>query len=329
MRARLIKRITLPDRPTGVAQVSGGGWWMAYGNGLGEAVVLSADLEERHRFALPLRHDGGDVDDYAVGAGGWLLALSRNDGIEVVGTGPLSGVRWRQRTGYWSNYPAGSGACAFSPDGSVLWAVLRPEDPDGEDPDLFDGDECHAYDTVTGQLLARTSLGIDLTHARLLPHPDGRQVGLVVGQQHGWTSGGWVRREGRRLAMRPIGSSTHHQSLESVAPDGSHYLARSLTNLSSHAYQPDGLLSEHMIAEVLPEGDLGRYTFVHRNASSVLATLHDDVTTPRTWLLDMPSLELDGPVVYPEPLPPHSVSSAGDGTWITVHDDTVSRWCPA
>ncbi|OKJ49498.1 hypothetical protein AMK27_36120 [Streptomyces sp. CB02009] len=294
--------------------------------------MLDADLEERHRFPLPLRHDSGDADDFAVGRGGCLLAVSRDDGIEVAGSGPLSGIQWRRQHGYWSDYPSGRGACAFSPDGSVLWVVVRPEEADGEGPDgPFDGDECHAYDAATGELLARASLGVDLSYARLHPHPGGRQVGLVVGQEHDWVSGYWVGATGRRLVMEPLGQSSHddHQSLEAVAPDGNHCLTRSLSTLRSHAHPSNVLLAERLMADILPEGHPGLYTFVHRDASSVLATFDDGVTPPRSWLLDMPSLELADSVVYPEPLPMHTVASAGDGMWITVHDDVVSQWSTA
>ncbi|MEU9128781.1 hypothetical protein AB0D08_11815 [Kitasatospora sp. NPDC048540] len=296
-----------------------------------QAVVLDGRLQEVRRVDVPL---ASDTASYAVSPDGSMLAASLEDGIQVAGPD----VGWRRGHGSWSDFPSGLGACAFSPDGTEVWATVRPGDPDDEDPDgeCGDpeqedsegwGDECWVLDAVTGKVLGRTSMDSEMSYSHLTVHPDGRHVGVVVSEGQDGSFGYWLRREGNRLVKTPTDlMGRHDRSLVAVAPDGRHYLNQGWVTLSTHSFPGAELLTERPAADVLLRGRPWNYVFGYYDASTVLATVADDDGVASTVVLRAPSLELLGEVEYPVRTRPRAVVCAGDGSWLTVDGTDLVRW---
>ncbi|GAA1116844.1 hypothetical protein [Kitasatospora arboriphila] len=329
-----MNRISLPAEVARVRPLAGGGWWVTCQDDPQQAVVLDDHLEEVRRLRVPLPPG---VAAYAVSPDAGLLAASGEDSVRVSGTT----VDWSRKHGSWSDFPPGLGACAFSLDGTELWATVRPVDQDedwdepDDDEDLDDeeedeggwGDECWVLDAATGDVLARTSVDSEMSYSRLLAHPDGRHFGAVVSEGQDGSFGYWVRRDGNRLIKTPTDLMGRRDRLPvAVAPNGHHYLNQGWTTLSTHSFPSAELIIERPAADVLLRGQPWNYVFDYYDPSTVLATLTDNGRATATVVLRAPSLEPLGEVEYPVPTRPRAVVSAGDGSWLTVEGTDVVRW---
>jgi hypothetical protein len=319
--------ISLPAEVKLIRPLSSGGWWVTFQDDPQQAVVLDDQLQEIRRLRVPL---SPDISTYVVDPEGSLLAASCEDSVHVAGKSALGDLDWRRKHGSWSDFPPGLGACAFSLDGTELWATVRPSDFDEEGSDEKEGgwgDECWVLDASTGELLGRTFMGSELSYSHILAHPDGRHVGVVVSEGQDGTFGYWLRREGHRLIKTPTDlMGRRDRSLAAVAPDGLHYLNQGWTTLSTHTFPTAELITERPAADVLRQGRPWNYTFSYYDASTVLATLADNGLVASTMVLRAPSLEPLGEIEYPAPTQPWAVASRGDGSWLTIRGTEVARW---
>ncbi|MFJ1705529.1 hypothetical protein [Kitasatospora sp. NPDC088346] len=331
MRAHLIDKVILPDEPTDPRPRPGGGWLVTSRDDPRQVTVLDSGLRTVRRLRMP---DVPGITGRAVDPTGRRVAVSRAECVQVNDGGSADAVDWRVEHGSWDRFPVGAGACVFSLDGTELWATVRPredlydDDDDEDDGGGFGGgDECWVLDAVTGERLGRTELISELSFSSLLPHPDGRHMGVLVGEGQDGSFGHWVRREGRRIVRTPTDLlGLRDRSLAAIAPDGRHYLNQSWTTLSSHAFPTAELVAERPIDGILPEGPAWRYGFAYYDASTVLATFHEDGPAVSTTLLRSPSLEPLGEIAYPDGAPYAGVASGGDGSWVTVRGNEPARW---
>lgn len=120
--------------------------------------------------------------------------------------------RWGPRLGAVDS----AGSCAFSPDGSQVWALVpRPVDDTG-------GDHCWVLDAATGRLLDRVPLHCSIVDSSISPHPDGRHLVMSLDAPYevGWI--GWGRWDNGR-AMVSL-RQADYEVLADVHPNGGRYL---------------------------------------------------------------------------------------------------------
>ncbi|MCX5533463.1 hypothetical protein OG785_23275 [Streptomyces sp. NBC_00006] len=253
------------------------------------------------------------------------VAASRQDSVSYHSRD--GAVEWSFRHFPWGGGPIGSGACAETPDGQRLLAVV-PGTPGstGEYP----GDRCVLLESATGKVLDEAPLP-SLSASYTLDAPFARVSAffLSAGQgqdsAHSWKvdvaddrlhltelASGLARvtaTQDDRVLVQDVGGSW--LQLRGVLPDGT-------TQVESEV-RPEGLRTAE---ESYITGDSG---FV--DASRAIAAVGEEWWSEETehFLLDTADLTARQRIRYPFPDGPDA-KALGDGTWITVHEDEVQRW---
>ncbi|MEW1656138.1 hypothetical protein [Streptomyces sp. NPDC093707] len=277
----------------------------------GLAVPL-ADLDECH-YVTPTR-DG--------------VAASRQDSVSYHSRS--GAVEWSFRHFPWGDEPIGSGACAETPDGHHLLAVV-PGTPgsSGEYP----GDRCVLLESKTGKVIDEALLpSFSASYSLDAPFRQVSTFFLSAGQGQDSAYSWKVDIVEGRLHLTELASGmervtgAQHDRVLVQDVGGSWLQVRSA--VPDVASRPE---SEAMSEDVRAEresyltGDSG---FV--DDSRVIVAVGEEWWSEETehFLLDAGDLTVRHRVRYPFPdgLDPKAL---GDGTWITADGDVVQRWCIA
>lgn len=161
MRPQLVAQTSLPPLWS-LDRVPGASVWLAHTED-GELLVLDDALAVLRTVALPAEWKGG----HAVAPDLSFVAASGPDRVAAL-----------DMTGHqiWSRPHADrefeeSGSCVATADARGVWAVVRTEDTD----------TCVLLDAKDGTVLRTAPLPARTTGSELLPHPDGRHVGIAAG----------------------------------------------------------------------------------------------------------------------------------------------------
>ncbi|MFH8678922.1 hypothetical protein [Streptomyces lydicus] len=253
------------------------------------------------------------------------VAASRPDSVTYHSRS--GAVAWSFRHFPWGEESLGSGACAETPDGQHLLAVV-PGTPDstGEYP----GDRCVLLASETGKMIDEAllpsfsaSYGLEAPFRQvstfLLSAGQGQdsayswKVDIVEGRLHLTELASGTERvtaaEHDRVLVQDVGGS--RLQVRSAVPGG--------TSRPESEVKPEELRAEQ---ESYLTGDSG---FV--DASHVIVAVGEEWWSEETehFLLDAAGLTVRHRIRYPFPDGPDP-KALGDGTWITVNGDDVYRW---
>jgi hypothetical protein len=317
MKARLIasRSISPPDGYDpwwgGPDRLSQGRWQMQ-ATVDARLLVLDEALATLHAFPLPAEGAGVARPDLT------CVALAGRDRIMLVD--PTGRVRWEVRHSAWGPRPGAhdtGGSCAFSQDGSQVWAVVPGED--GAD------DEWWVLDTDTGRVLDRARLGCLIWGSGpVVRHPDGRHLGVDLsgGYAHGWHA--WGRWEDSRAIVtvreRP------YEVLTDVHPSGTWYLTTPIEADSVTVRRfSDGSVEAVRTGDQVFDGDVGfDASGGYLDQDTIIAMEFEGSTV----LLTAGGLEVIGVVDYPEGAVSQRPTPGVPGTWTTFSYETgdVQLW---
>ncbi|MGA5195618.1 hypothetical protein [Streptomyces exfoliatus] len=289
---------------------------------VGRVVVdPSRVLADRARWNAPAADASGT---YCSPLPDGALAVSGREAVtvhEADGT-----VRWEHRHATWPDSPEASGACTPDPAGHVLLVSMAgPLGPDGS----YAGDICRALDLTTGEVLAEHVLpSFSATYA-FQQFPDARpEVLLTASMGQDGTHCLLVAYTGAGLDVRAAGTAEEpYVGLGAggvlVSQDvGGGYLCRTQDGA-------DDVIIE--AGEALPEGwFFVGYTpgFVDDKRILVVAAEEQWAEEGTHLLLDAHMLRPLAELDYPQ-TPGVTAVPLGDGTWLTLDEETVRRWTTA
>ncbi|MFD9221875.1 hypothetical protein ACFWDI_18120 [Streptomyces sp. NPDC060064] len=266
------------------------------------------DPEEEHAYCSPVPGGG--------------LAVSGRHRITVCDAD--GGVRWVYEHAAWSERNMGYGACTPDPSGSHLLATIAATVEPGR---TYPGDLCVALDLATGKPLAETVLPSSSAmyefQQSLAPQAE---VFLTVGQGQDDAHSFLVALQKGMLHVTGVGIPDEPFTGNSIAADD--FLKMAIAGDYLARYRPGSQAPVTAEAEaVLPDGlvfaGLPGFLDHHR----ILAAAAEDPwgEESRHFILDARTLRPLAELRYPMPvdLPPLPL---GDGTWLTVAKDQVSRW---
>ncbi|MET9653298.1 hypothetical protein ABZZ44_23935 [Streptomyces sp. NPDC006460] len=232
-------------------------------------------------------------------------------------------VRWEHRHEMWPDSGEASGACTPDPTGRVLLAAMAgPLGPDRS----YAGDICRALDLATGEVLAEHLLpSFSATYA-FQQFPEARPEVLLTASmgQDGtrcllvtWTDGG--------LGIRAAG--TAEEPYVGLGADGvligqdvgGGYLCRTQEGADDVLVEAGDVLPEEWVFVGYTPG------FVDDQRVLVVAAEEQWAEEGTHLLFDAHTLRPLAAVDYPQPSGVAAVP-LGDGTWLTVEEDTVRRW---
>jgi hypothetical protein len=196
----------------------------------------------------------------------------------------------------------------MSPDGRHVWATAPTDDG---------ADEWRVLDASAGRVLATTALQCRASGSTVVPHPDGRHVGLSVGEGLDGAEVYWGRWEGERPVVARLDDRT--RVLVDVHPGGSAYLTTphgdSDGSLTVHEF-PGGAAARRLPHEgVFADGD---WFDEHAGYLAPDLILVASAEAQVHLLLDADTLERVGEIEYPfgEGLREGIATSQRD-TWLT------------
>ncbi|MCL6297126.1 hypothetical protein [Streptomyces kronopolitis] len=253
------------------------------------------------------------------------VAVSRHDSVSYHSRD--GAAAWSFRHFPWGDGPLGSGACAETPDGRHLLAVV-PGTPDAAGQ--YPGDRCVLLASDTGELLDETLLPTFSASYSLDSPLRGAPAFFLSGEQGQDGAYSWrVDVADGRLHLMELTSGTarvtgaRHDSVVVQDVGG--------TWLRVRRALPDGSLRTE--CEVDPEllrgaqesylmGDSG---FV--DDSHVIAAVGEECWSEETehFLFDLTDPTVRRRVRYPVPVG-MDAKALGDGTWLTSDGDDVHRW---
>lgn len=253
------------------------------------------------------------------------VAASRQDSVSYHSRS--GAVEWSFRHFPWGDGPLGSGACAETPDGRHLLAVV-PGTPD--DAGQYPGDRCVLLASDTGTVLDETLLpSFSASYTLDAPFRQSSTFFLSAGQgqdsAYSWKvdiaedrlhlialASGMERvtsTQDDRILVQDVGGSW--LQVRTALPDGTPHIASEVSAEEVRAGQESYLT-----------GDCG---FV--DDSRVIAAVGEEWWSEETehFLLDVAGLTVRHRIRYPSPigLDPKAL---GDGTWITAEGDEICRW---
>ncbi|RNF84679.1 hypothetical protein EEJ42_43965 [Streptomyces botrytidirepellens] len=233
-------------------------------------------------------------------------------------------VRWVYRHDAWSEGGMGCGACAADPSGRYLFATT----PGHLDPGRpYEGDLCVALDLATGKLVAEAVLP-SFSAMYSLQHSLAVNEGVVfltAGQGQDEAYSLLVSLSDGEVVVRQAGVVDEPFTGNSLAPGV--FLKQAIDGEDLTRYE-DGLPVATTSAETILSAEMrfvGRPGFL--DDARILAAVAEEAWEgeARHFLLDARTLEVVAEIDYPasaslDPL------ALGDGTWLTVEGDEVSRW---
>ncbi|MEV2272329.1 hypothetical protein [Nonomuraea africana] len=268
----------------------------------------------------------------AVGPDGDVGVFCHDGAVRAVA--PSGAVLWEHRGHERQSPSVNRSSCRVSDDGRHVWVLLPGAScaavwrHDGE-PYPYAGDEWLVLAAHTGRVVARATLGCAAVGTQHLPHPDGRHMGLGVGEGQDGLRVYWGRLEEDGLRVWP--HEDDYRILVDVHPNGLSYLTWAPPDeIAWHSF-PGGIVMRRLEAADAWRPAVGEAYWDdcgYVDAGTLIATATLYAETPedaRHLLIDAFSGEVRGDVRYPGPVP-RSARPLGDGTWLTAEGDTLFRW---
>jgi hypothetical protein len=229
----------------------------------------------------------------------------------VSAVGPAGDVRWEWRH---ESVPWGrdrTGSAFVTVDGRQVWAVV----PGTGHPEWI------VLDAGDGRLLGRFPLPWAANGHRHVAHPDGGLVGLnLIADDACGVYWGRLTAEGLRVTE----VCSDEEIVADVDPAG-----RLMATVNMSGYfvglrrVPDGE-DDDGGDDVVAYADSPRPRWSTRGGFLGPDTFLACSRVPEHWLFTAAS-GLSGPIRYPGPATEY-VRPLGDGTWLTAHGETLSRW---
>lgn len=228
------------------------------------------------------------------------------------------------------------GSAGFAADGRTVWAHVRAPLADADVRPPPDDPSVEAWlviDVSDGNLLGRAGTETYAAGSHHICHPDPTVMGLSVGEGQDGSPALWGRwRDGELHIDRLDGDD---RILVAAGPGGRTFLTVGHTRgqeLTVHRLA-DHIVLGTVFADALPStGPLARWDLQCGllNDRVLLASTSDKghgETGIRHWLIDVDTLEVRGPVRYPDTVPANPIS-LGDGTWLTTGQipDEMNVW---
>lgn len=306
-----------------------------------EVYDLGAVFAGEHvpRAVFPLPWPGWDRGVHSVSPDGTFAVFSGQRAVRAVGSG--GETLWEYGHGCWGpeiGHPHTGdeqevcrglehGSCRVSDDGRLVWAHIVAEPAEGDWEERW-----VVLDARDGREPAALPLDSAAEGSHHLSHPDGIHMGLCIGMGQDGILLHWARWDGKELtdwdpnaSMDRILMDVHagHEGFLTVQ----HYGA----DLRLHAL--DGTVLAERPAEPGDDEDPldWDYTCGFVDADTVIASTLDSAegeNRPRHWILDAHTLEIRGPVAYPQGPVDVYARPLGDGTWLTYDagGETLNRW---
>jgi len=285
--------------------------WLVYRPKARELLVVDRQLEPIWRLGLPSSRRGRpavteDLSRVALSLPHEVLVLN-GDGEEVC----------RLAHPGWDTFGGRSGCCAFAPDQPSLWATV---------PDVRGFDELWLVDVDQQVVVDRRPL--DSTAVGCAPHyhPDGRTIGLEIGEGQDGSLIRWARAERGRILLRLVPSID--RILVDIHPSGVEYLSTPHDcfpgdELVRHRFVDDTPLEGLSAREVFPFGGWWAFDAGYLTDELIVAGMEP---SERHVLVRRAPMGLLGTIEYPAGSTPGGLVAAGGGTWLTVNDDGAARW---
>jgi hypothetical protein len=298
VKAELIASATFPPRSF-ARRLPGIGWIVQTHRP--DVIVLGDDLRERARFLLPSAWSGFHwvTPDLAA------VAISERDSVLLADRDGR--VVWHFEHHPWGGSDSESGCCWISADGRQVWATV----PRDDGPDLW-----LVLDAADGRLLASNELQCWAAGSHPVPYPNGRDVGLSVGEGQDGAEVYWGRWDGSRFAVSRLDSRS--RVLVDVRPSGEQYLTTPHSNadgfVAVHEFPSGRVLARLLAKDVLPEGDWFDYAAGYvRDETIIVGSAEQEIHL----LLDAGTLAVLGQIQYPDGHVKGSPTASGRGTWLT------------
>jgi hypothetical protein len=276
-----------------------------------ELLVVDRQLQPIWRLRLPSRWRGRhavteDLSRVALSLQHEVLVLS-GDGEEVC----------RLAHPDWDTFGVRSGCCAFAPDQPYLWATV---------PDVEGFDELWLVDLDQQVVVDRRPLDSTAVGCAPLYHPDGRTIGLEIGEGQDGALIRWMRADRGRIQLRLVPSID--RILVAVHPSGAEYLSTPHDcfpgdELVRHRFVDDSPIERLSAWEVFPFGGWWAFDAGYLTDELIVAGMEP---SERHVLVRRAPLGLLGTIAYPAGSTPGWLVAAGGGTWLTVNDDGAARW---
>jgi hypothetical protein len=298
MRAELVARASFP--PKSFARRLPGVGWLVQTPGP-EVVVTGEDLVERVRFPLP----SGWRASHWVAPDLHFAAVSERD--RVLAIDRRGRVVWQYTHHPWGGGDSESGSCWVSADGSQVWATT----PTASGPDQW-----LVFDASDGRILGASQLQCMAAGSHPVPHPDGRHVGLSVGEGQDGAELYW----GHWQHGRPVVARLDDRSrvLIDVLPSGGQYLTTPHSDsdgtVAVHEFPGGRVLARISNSAVLREGDWFDYTAGYVTEHLIIVGSAEEQAH---LLLAPDTLALIGRVEYPPGHTKECITPTGCGTWLT------------
>ncbi|KAG2414761.1 hypothetical protein HFD88_005949 [Aspergillus terreus] len=244
-------------------------------------------------------------------------------------------VEWSFQHDPWGDN--GSGACAETPDGRRLLAIVPGTlDDVGE----YAGDRCVLLETETGKVVDEMLLpSFSAMYTLNAPFPQASTFFLDAGQgqddAYSWrvdVTDGYLHLVELATGMERVTGAHHHKFLLQdiggpwlqiwhAGPEGTMHM-ESVVKFESEVNPPKDTSAEEDKKELCLIGDSG---FV--DDSHIIAAVAEDWSSKEAdhYLLDAKSLTIRFRIKYPFLVGPESIALT-DGTWVTVTAGNVCRW---
>jgi hypothetical protein len=223
----------------------------------------------------------------------------------------------------WGTGDPESGCCAFSGCGRYLWATV-PTWPEGS---WEANDELWLIDLASLSVVDRRKLDVCAAGSTPLQHPDGRTVGLDIGEGQDGAAIRWAHPDGGRIGLRVAPGDD--RCLAAVHPDGQEYLTTPHANndrlqaLARHRFADDRPIERLGSAAAFGPSEQWGHLAGYLTGELILAAT---VGGLRHLLVQRAPLRLLGEVAYPDRPPRSWPVAAHQGTWLTRSSQGLQRW---
>jgi len=297
VRAELVATASFP--PRSFARRLPGVGWLVQTPGP-DVVVAGEDLVELVRFPLP----SGWRASHWVAPDLHFAAVSERD--RVLAIDRRGRVLWQYAHHPWGGSQSESGSCWVSVDGKQVWATA---------PTAVGPDHWLVLDASSGRMLGAGELQTMAAGSNPVPHPDGRHVGLSVGEGQDGAEIYWGHWDHDRLVVARLDDRS--RVLMDVLPSGGQYLTTphsdSDGSVRVHEF-PSGRVCARLARSAVLEEDGFDYSAGYVSEHVVLV---GSMEKQVHLLLASDTLALIGRVEYPPGHSKECITPTGRGTWLT------------
>ncbi|HVF05571.1 MAG TPA: hypothetical protein VNA20_12085 [Frankiaceae bacterium] len=285
-----------------VWRLPGGRWTVERGP---ELLVVDARLDVLAAFAL------GDARDWrgihAVSPDLAVAVLSLPDRVRAVDR--RNRALWEFPHPPWGD---NSGSAGIAADG-VVWvtAPVLPPPRGAHAPEWW-----LTLDLGTGRLLGESPTATDAAGSEHLIHPDGRRVGLSVGEGQDAARIFWGEYDGTRATVRQAAGDD--RVLIDISPDGRHYLTTphgTNPGIALHDMETDELVARLDGWSLFGDNDFGFHAGFLDDELVLACSEEED----HLVLLDARTLALRAVADLPRGMAAYPPITGGDGSWL-CHD---------